>query len=128
VEEAFFVGGVPLGRLKEWLGEPISPTSGGYGYQPVSVRVAHVNEGTPRDVRSNADELVAWDCIGYEQTYRAIHEIASHASPAHQDMISQALSISAEMHLITHCFAQRVGEERWVMQHVCVKHISETSS
>jgi hypothetical protein len=126
VEEAFFSGGVPLSKLKEWLGEPLDST---YDRdQTISVRIAYVVGDIPREVSPSNNEIITWDCLDFERTFRAIHQAAFHASESQRDMVLQALSTSSQMHLLTQCRAERVGNDLWIMQHLCVKHVSESSS
>jgi hypothetical protein len=126
VDEAFFSDGVPLSKLEEWLGEPVDST---YDRdETISVRITHVVGDVPHEVAPSSNETISWDCLGYEKTFRAIHQVASDASESQRDMVLQALSASSQMHLLTQCRAERIGTDRWIVHHLCVKHISESSS
>ena len=111
-----------MSRLKEWLGEPLDPSDD--VRSAPSVRVTHVIEGVARDQQGEAKAL-AWDCLGFEKTFRSIHDVASRASkPAHV-LVTQALLAASQLHLLAQCRAQCIGDDRWIIQHQCVKHLSE---
>jgi hypothetical protein len=126
VEEAFFSSGVSLSKLEEWLGQPLDSTYD--GDETISVSITHVVGGVSHEVSPSSNEIVSWDCLGYEKTFRAIHEAASHASESRGEMVLQALSASSQVHLLSQCRAERVGNNVWIMQHLCMKHMIDLSS
>ena len=123
-EEAFFSGGVPLWRLQEWLGAPLDSTY--ERDQTIAVTVTVEVGGVARELPPN-NEVVAWDCLGYEKTFRAIHEAAADAPQSQRDFLFHALATSSQMHVLTQCRAERVGYDLWIMQLLCLKHICETA-
>jgi hypothetical protein len=122
-EEAFFSGGVPLWRLQEWLGAPLDSRY----EQTISATVRVVVGGVAREVEPSNNEIVAWDCLRYEKTFRAIHEAASDAPQSQRDFVFRALATSSQMHVLTQCRAERVGYDLWIMRLLCLKHICETA-
>lgn len=122
MDESIYFGGVPLSRLREWLGEPVeSPDD---VVDTLSVRITHVIDDVTHEQEVPA-KAVAWDCLGFEKTFRSIHDIASRASEPAYEIVLQALSAASQLHLLTQCRAERIGDDRWIIHTQCVKHLSE---
>ena len=122
MDEAIYSSGVPLSRLKAWLGEPIDSVDDvGDAF---SVRMTRVIDGTEchQDVPNTG---LAWDCLDFEKTFRSIHRVAADASESAAEHIMQTLFVASQMHLLTQCRAECIGDDQWVIRHQCVKHFSE---
>lgn len=126
MKDELFFGGVSLLELNSRLGEPLQ--SGPRGGQEISVRVTHRVGDVVYEVEPPDRETITWDCLAFEKTFRAVHEVAARASEQDAEFIVQALSTASQMHLLSQCRAEQVGEDRWTLTYLCLKHLCERSA
>jgi hypothetical protein len=114
--------GVSFDRLKLWLGEPLidEPTTG----ESVAVTMTVTTPGgSGREVERSHAQTARWDCLHYEPTFRAILESTSRAPDTDREFVTHVLHSASSVHMLTGCHAERKDNGKWVISHLCVKHL-----
>ncbi len=121
MDPAFFRDGASLAMLRERLGEPLPS---GSGLEPdINVETFAVVSDHERRLDELSGTIVVWDCIGYEASFHEIRRAIARAPENAQVFSIATLAVASQLHVLSQCSARRVGEDRWILERQCVKHL-----
>jgi hypothetical protein len=107
LRRALFETGVSLAVLERWLGESAPALAG----------------ETPDEDAAPSRTRVAWDCLSYEVAFQHIQHAIALAPESAQSFAVDTLAAASQIHVLSKCAARSVGEDLWVIERQCLKHL-----